>query len=592
MSDYDDESSSTEQELELLNEKLAELEALAIESVPRNEPTTNIEIPTKSQDESSIASDSSQENDGDSQRNTMTCAGLKDFAEVERKEHKILSRENSDTSSLFIDNGLEPKAHNLTTKDSSKARNPYTHHRGTQEVPSVSMSPKPSLPVAAATQDMKRASSSASSYSSGVSYSDDSSYSDDNRLAQDIAIAQTSDETHDSPRSKAKRGSPTKGFQPPKAEASIWQARDAERDLTSLDTVDLDSESPLFQPDCSSIKEKDESPHFANSRNRTPPRAILPIPSDVDRNRSPSTKAHDDGDTIAIAKQAKSSVICRVNTFKSIQNSSISPEGTILSLPASPASSIRDESLPTCDQTPEIHFSLYAPPEHKTRKPPLLHKFNQTNRPKASRRQVPVSHLFQAPASTLWKGRFEKFNALQSELANQLCHSDDHSIVSAPTGAGKTVIFEMAMARFITVDLQHCGKQRMSKNRKMVYIAPSRALCEERYQDWTTRLKALNVGIEVRMITGDADDPSACYLNLSSAHLILTTPEKWDSISRKWTENFFLLASVKLVMIDEVHLLGDETRGHSLEAIITRSKSIQRAARNVNATQGQIDVSR
>jgi replicative superfamily II helicase len=45
-------------------------------------------------------------------------------------------------------------------------------------------------------------------------------------------------------------------------------------------------------------------------------------------------------------------------------------------------------------------------------------------------------------------------------------------------------------------------------------------------------------------------------------------------------------------MIDEVHLLGDETRGHSLEAIITRSKSIQRAARHVNATQRQIDVSR
>ncbi len=251
-----------------------------------------------------------------------------------------------------------------------------------------------------------------------------------------------------------------------------------------------------------------------------------------------------------------------------------------------------EEKVPECDQKPEIDFRLYSPPQYKPRKPPVLHKFNQTNRPKASRIQIPVLDLFQAPVSILWQGRFEKFNALQSELSKPICYSDDHIVVSAPTGAGKTVIFEMAMARFMMVDLQDHGAKRVSKNRKMVYIAPSKAICEERYQDWTQRLAALNLGIEVTKITGDTIDPGACYHDLSSANLVLTTPEKWDSISRKWTENFFLLASVKLLMIDEVHLLGDASRGHSLEAIIARTKSIHRAALNINASQSQIKTSR
>jgi hypothetical protein len=268
-------------------------------------------------------------------------------------------------------------------------------------------------------------------------------------------------------------------------------------------------------------------------------------------------------------------------------------------------SSRAEDPLPVYDQTEqapdqnlaEVHFSLYSPPVYEPRRQPIIgHKFSQTNRPKASRREIPVSQLFQPPISMLWHGRFQRFNALQSELAGPICQSDDNIIVSAPTGAGKTALFEMAMARFIAADLANGqyshGTQRLSKHRKMVYFAPSKALCVERLHDWTKRLAMLNLGIEVTMITGDTEDPGTCYQDLASAHLILTTPEKWDSISRKWTENFFLMASVKLFMIDEVHLLGDGSRGHTLEAIIARTKSIQRAALNIKASEEQILSSR
>ena len=45
--------------------------------------------------------------------------------------------------------------------------------------------------------------------------------------------------------------------------------------------------------------------------------------------------------------------------------------------------------------------------------------------------------------------------------------------------------------------------------------------------------------------------------------VIVTTPEKWDGISRSWqTRNY--VQSVALIVIDEIHLLGED-RGPVLE---------------------------
>ena len=51
--------------------------------------------------------------------------------------------------------------------------------------------------------------------------------------------------------------------------------------------------------------------------------------------------------------------------------------------------------------------------------------------------------------------------------------------------------------------------------------------------------------------------------------MIVTTPEKWDIITRKSGERAAFVDLVKLVIIDEVHLLHD-SRGPVLEAIIAR----------------------
>jgi len=241
----------------------------------------------------------------------------------------------------------------------------------------------------------------------------------------------------------------------------------------------------------------------------------------------------------------------------------------------------------------EVHPSFYEPQPCHPRRHPTVHYFSTNNRPVESRPKLPVHSLFGDPIRSMWKGKFDTFNQLQSEVANAIAYSDDNMVVSAPTGAGKTAVFEMAMARFFDMDMQQSGTRRstINKSRKIVYVAPSKALCEERFDDWSLRLSSMNLGLEVALITGDGD-PSLSFRDLASSHLILTTPEKWDSLTRRWTENFFLFGSVKLLLIDEVHLLADTSRGNCMEAICTRMKSIQRAAQQVSVSIADIQGSR
>ena len=97
----------------------------------------------------------------------------------------------------------------------------------------------------------------------------------------------------------------------------------------------------------------------------------------------------------------------------------------------------------------------------------------------------------------------------------------------------------MAMGRLFIAALnnrkqchQHHGiSSKISKNQKIVYISPSKALCDERYKDWTRRLAAIDSSIDCALVTGDSGSDS--FRVVASAHVILTTPEKWDSISPK-----------------------------------------------------------
>lgn len=84
---------------------------------------------------------------------------------------------------------------------------------------------------------------------------------------------------------------------------------------------------------------------------------------------------------------------------------------------------------------------------------------------------------------------------------------------------------------------------------------------------FSERLKDLK--LVVRELTGDMQLTKA---EIEDSQLIVTTPEKWDVVTRKGGEGS-LVTMVGLVIIDEVHLLADE-RGAVIESIVARTQRL------------------
>lgn len=154
---------------------------------------------------------------------------------------------------------------------------------------------------------------------------------------------------------------------------------------------------------------------------------------------------------------------------------------------------------------------------------------------------------------------FTHFNAVQTQVFHTLYHTDSNVLLGAPTGSGKTNVAELAMLKLF----------RDSPGLKVVYIAPLKALVRERMKDWAKRMRGGLMGKKLVELTGDyTPDIQA----LMSADIVTTTPEKWDGISRNWQQRDYV-QKVGLVIIDEIHLLGEE-RGPILEVIVSRMRYI------------------
>ena len=60
---------------------------------------------------------------------------------------------------------------------------------------------------------------------------------------------------------------------------------------------------------------------------------------------------------------------------------------------------------------------------------------------------------------------------------------------------------------------------------KAVYLAPLRALCDERWREWQSLFSPLQ--LRVALVTGDTPDTEPARNSMFHADVIVTTPEKW-----------------------------------------------------------------
>ncbi|XP_056149816.1 probable ATP-dependent DNA helicase HFM1 [Lampris incognitus] len=157
---------------------------------------------------------------------------------------------------------------------------------------------------------------------------------------------------------------------------------------------------------------------------------------------------------------------------------------------------------------------------------------------------------------------FPFFNYVQSKALDDVLYTGKNFVACAPTGSGKTVLFELAIVRLLMETSEPW------RDIKTIYMAPIKALCSQRLENWKQKFGPL--GLRCKELTGDTEIDD--FFEIINAHIIMTTPEKWDSITRKWKS---LLQQVRLFLIDEIHVVRDTTRGATLEVVVSRMKAVQ-----------------
>jgi helicase len=127
-------------------------------------------------------------------------------------------------------------------------------------------------------------------------------------------------------------------------------------------------------------------------------------------------------------------------------------------------------------------------------------------------------------------------------------------VMSVPTASGKSLVAYLAIIN------------RLLKNGgKALYVVPLIALAKEKYEELKLFEEA---GFRVGISTGDLDDSDP---RLAKFDIIVCTSEKADSLLRhgiRWVEE------IQVLVVDEVHLIHDPSRGPTLEVLIARFQSI------------------
>ncbi|MFQ5476052.1 MAG: DEAD/DEAH box helicase [Nitrosopumilus sp.] len=154
---------------------------------------------------------------------------------------------------------------------------------------------------------------------------------------------------------------------------------------------------------------------------------------------------------------------------------------------------------------------------------------------------------------------FEKLYPPQADSVKSGLLDGKSTLVSAPTASGKTLIAMLAMISYL------------SKNDgKVIYLSPLRALASEKFLEFKKLEKvALGKKVKVGISTGDFENLEK---NLEKSNVLILTNEKMDSIIRHGAE---WIDEIRLVIADEVHLIGDENRGPTLEMILTQLKLLE-----------------
>ena len=152
--------------------------------------------------------------------------------------------------------------------------------------------------------------------------------------------------------------------------------------------------------------------------------------------------------------------------------------------------------------------------------------------------------------------------------------SGRHALLTADTGAGKT------LAGFLPTLAEFVGAQPPGEGLHTLYVSPLKALAHDVQRNLLTPVAEIGLPISIETRSGDTPSDRKARQRARPPHILLTTPESL-SLLLSYPESATLFASVKRVVIDEIHAFATGKRGDLLALALARLQALAPAMQRV-----------
>lgn len=162
---------------------------------------------------------------------------------------------------------------------------------------------------------------------------------------------------------------------------------------------------------------------------------------------------------------------------------------------------------------------------------------------------------------------------LHTHQIDVLTNSDRKSqLLIAPTGSGKTL--SGFLPSLIELDRVNFS------GLHTVYVSPLKALAADIKRNLMIPIEEMGLNIKVEDRTGDTTAKTKRRQRIDPPQILLTTPESL-ALLISFPEANALFANLERIIIDEIHALVENKRGHQLLLAISRLQSISKNLRKL-----------
>lgn len=156
-----------------------------------------------------------------------------------------------------------------------------------------------------------------------------------------------------------------------------------------------------------------------------------------------------------------------------------------------------------------------------------------------------------------WASSIPSLNQLQIDAINSYGVLDDrHLLVSAPTSSGKTMVGELAALKAVL------------ERRRALFLLPLKALVRDKSREFSKKYGGF--GVRIIEATGETDDVTP--LIRGRYDICLLTYEKFAAVAVSCPH---ILEQVGTIVVDEVQMVADESRGANLEFVLTLLRQVR-----------------